>query len=177
MSTLPRFGSLAPDCVPDLLAHNLDVVFCGTALGRVSAQARAYYANPGNFFWKALHATGLTPTLVKPADYPQVLQYGIGLTDLCKNAYGQDSELPEDAFDYDALRTKIEEYQPRFLAFTSKTGAAGFLGHFTTGALKYGEQPERVGDTRVFVLPSPSGQARTYWSIHPWQELADKIKE
>lgn len=178
MSSLPdRFGPL-PDthCVPDVLAHDLDVVFCGTALGRASAQAKAYYANPGNFFWKAIHGVGLTPTLIKPADYTTVTQYRIGLTDLCKTAYGQDAELPEDAFDTDALRMKIEEFQPRFLAFTSKTGAAAMLGNFTTAGLKYGEQEHRIGDTRLWVLPSPSGQARKFWTITPWQSLAAAVK-
>ena len=176
--TLPdRFGLLpASHCVPDVLAHDLDVVFCGTALGRASAQAKAYYANPGNFFWKALFHVGLTPRLMKPAEYPSVPDYGIGLTDLCKTAYGQDAELPEDAFDFDALRGKIEHYAPRFLAFTSKTGAAGMLGHHHTLSLPYGEQPERIGGARVWVLPSPSGQARRFWSIHPWQALADAVR-
>lgn len=177
MSFLPdRFGPL-PDThhVPDILAPELNVVFCGTALGRASAQAKAYYANPGNFFWKAIHGVGLTPTLIKPKDYASVLQYRIGLTDLCKSAYGQDAELPEDAFDTDALRTKIEDYQPRFLAFTSKTGAAAMLGHFSTAGLTYGEQEHRIGDTRLWVLPSPSGQARKFWTITPWQALAAAI--
>lgn len=177
MSTLARYGTL-PDthCVPDMLADNLDVVFCGTALGRASAQAKAYYANPGNFFWKALHGVGLTPVLLKPSDYPRVLEFGIGLTDLCKTAYGQDAELPEDAFDYDALREKIDRCQPRFLAFTSKTGAAGLLEHGTTLGMKYGEQETRLGDTRLFVLPSPSGQARRFWNITPWQALAQAVR-
>ena len=179
MSSLPdRFGAL-PDshCVPDILAHGLDVVFCGTALGRASAQAKAYYANPGNFFWKALHGVAITPTLIKPADYANVLKHGIGLTDLCKTAFGQDAELPEDAFDTDALRIKIEEYQPRFLAFTSKTAAAAMVGNFTTSGLKYGPQEQRIGDTQLWVLPSPSGQARKFWTITPWQCLAAAIRK
>lgn len=173
---LERFGAIPACHVEDVLAPNLDVVFCGTALGRVSARARAYYANPNNYFWRTLYLVGLTPTLIKPNDYAHVLHHGIGLTDLCKTAYGQDSELPENAFDYEGLRAKIQTYQPRHLAFTSKTGAAGFLGHFTTGSLAYGEQPERVGDTRVWVLPSPSGQARIYWSEAPWRALAESVR-
>lgn len=175
-SLLDRFGPL-PDAhtVPDVLAHDLGVVFCGTALGRASAQAKAYYANPGNFFWKAIHGVGLTPTLIKPKDYASVLTHGIGLTDLCKTAYGQDVDLPDDAFDTDALRMKIEEYQPRFLAFTSKTGAAAMMGNFTTAGLKYGAQDHRISTTQLWVLPSPSGQARKFWSITPWQQLAAAI--
>ena len=176
MSPLPKFGQL-PDThhVPDLLAPGLKLVFCGTALGRVSAEQKAYYANPNNYFWRALHEAGFTPTLLKPQDYPQLLHYRIGLTDLAKRHFGNDAELPEDAFDTAALREKIEEHQPAILAFTSKTGAAAMLER-PTGATPYGFQPERIGDTRLFVLPSPSGQARTYWKPKPWLELAEAVR-
>jgi TDG/mug DNA glycosylase family protein len=40
---------------PDLLAPNLSIVFCGTAVGNVSAQRGAYYAGPRNMFWPTLH--------------------------------------------------------------------------------------------------------------------------
>jgi len=29
----------------------------------------------------------------------------------------------------------------------------------------------------VFVLPSPSGQARGFWDVAPWHELAATIKQ
>ncbi|MFZ2360304.1 MAG: hypothetical protein WA040_13255 [Anaerolineae bacterium] len=32
--------------LPDILAPNLDIVFCGTAVGNVSAQGGASYAGP-----------------------------------------------------------------------------------------------------------------------------------
>ena len=119
---MKKFGVLPPGHVPDLLVPGLKVVFCGTALGRVSAEQQAYYANPGNFFWRTLHNTGLTPDLVKPQDYARLLDYGIGLTDLSKGHFGNDNQLPPDALDADALREKIARYQPKILAFTSKTG-------------------------------------------------------
>lgn len=177
MSPLARAGKLPPThCVPDLLDHDLKLVFCGTALGRKSAEAKAYYANPTNSFWPALHAIGLTPHQFKPADYAQLLHYRIGLTDLCKTDYGNDADLPEHAFDIDALDAKIREYQPRILAFTSKTGAAAFLQAGGTGGVPYGLQEERIGDTQIFVLPSPSGQARTYWKPGPWMALAQLVR-
>ncbi|MFT4076995.1 MAG: mismatch-specific DNA-glycosylase [Asticcacaulis sp.] len=171
---MERFGALPEDHVPDLLTPGLKVVFCGTALGRVSAERRAYYANPGNFFWRTLHNTGLTPERLAPEDYARLLDYGIGLTDLSKGYFGNDNQLPADAFDTLALRAKIERFQPEVLAFTSKTGASVFLGK-PTGALPLGFQPETVGNTRIFVLPSPSGQARIFWDQATWQGLADAV--
>jgi TDG/mug DNA glycosylase family protein len=158
-----------PDPVlPDLLAPGLRLVFCGTAAGARSAAEGAYYAHPGNLFWRALFEAGLTPHRFAPSDFPQLLPLGIGLTDLAKRHSGNDAELPRDAFDAAALRRKIRRYQPRLLAFTSKNAARGALGH----AVEIGLQHERFGDTRLFVLPSPSGRARGHWDLQPWLALA-----
>ncbi len=174
---LDKFGAL-PDThlVPDILAPGLKVVFCGTALGRKSAEQRAYYANPGNFFWRTLHSTRLTPERIKPHDYPRLLDHGIGATDLSKHHYGNDAELPAGAFDIAALRQKILHFQPRVLAFTSKTGASAFFGR-PTGSIALGFQAETIGETRLCVLPSPSGQARIFWDQQVWQDLADAVKK
>lgn len=114
--------------IEDVLAPNLRVVFCGTALGAASLAAKAYYAHPRNRFWPMLHEVGLTPTLFCPRNYARVLDLGIGLTDLCKFASGNDDQLPKNAFDVAALRAKIERYRPDVLAFTSKTGGRAFCG-------------------------------------------------
>ena len=176
MPVLDKFGSL-PDAhlVPDILQPGLKVVFCGTAMGRKSAEQKAYYANPGNFFWRTLHSTGLTPDRIQPHNYLRLLDHGIGATDLSKRHYGNDAELPIDAFDVDALRQKILTFRPHILAFTSKTGASAFLDR-PTGAIPLGFQPETVGDTRLCVLSSPSGQARIFWDETVWQALADAVK-
>lgn len=176
MTLLPRHG-LLPDAhiVPDLLAPGLRLVFCGTALGRVSAQARAYYANPTNLFWRTLQDVGLTPHRLQPARYADLLAFGIGLTDLAKRHYGNDGELPEDAFDIEGLRGKMTRFAPAMLAFTSKTGASAFLGR-PTGRIAAGLQMERIGTTRIFVLPSPSGAARRYWDRSIWEALAKAVR-
>ncbi|HEX4855860.1 MAG TPA: mismatch-specific DNA-glycosylase [Limnobacter sp.] len=154
--------------LPDLLQPGLALVFCGTAPGTVSAQRKAYYANPGNAFWPTLHAVGLTPHRVASGNYASVLQYGIGLTDLAKNTFGADSSLAKTDFDRVALEEKIMRFQPGLLAFTSKRAGLEFLGH----PVGYGLQAETIGTTRLFVLPSPSGLARSHWTIEPWEELA-----
>lgn len=154
--------------LPDVLRPGLALVFCGTAAGRRSAAERAYYAHPGNMFWRALHASGLTPRQLAPADYPLLPTFGLGLTDLAKLHAGNDDELPRDAFDVPALRAKIERFSPGVLAFTSKAAARAALGRAAT----YGLQAETIGATRLFVLPSPSGQARGHWDLEPWIALA-----
>ena len=67
------------DILPDVLAVGLDVVFCGSAAGTRSAQAGAYYAGPGNRFWPTLFSIGLIPEQIRPADFRQVIRYGVCL--------------------------------------------------------------------------------------------------
>ena len=158
--------------LPDVLGPGLRVVFCGTAAGKRSAQEGAYYAHPGNLFWRALFQSGLTPRLLAPQEFPLLPTWGIGLTDLAKRHAGNDDELPKDAFDVPALVTKIERYAPGVLAFTSKNAARAMLGN----KVHYGvQQATTLGSTRLFVLPSPSGQARGHWSLAPWLALAKDI--
>ncbi|RDI97872.1 mismatch-specific DNA-glycosylase [Dyella solisilvae] len=158
--------------LPDLLRPGLSLVFCGTAAGRRSASEQAYYAHPGNRFWHALHAVQLTPRLFAPAEFPLLLSLGIGLTDLAKHHAGNDDELPRDAFDVAALQARITHHAPGVLAFTSKMAARAALGR----AAGYGLQSECFGATRLFVLPSPSGQARGHWDLGPWRELAALVR-
>ena len=154
--------------LPDLLAPGLDIVFCGTAVGAASARRRAYYAGPGNGFWPTLYRVGLTPRQLRPEEYAQLLGLGIGLTDLAKEISGNDNILSRSHFDCDRLRAVIAEYRPRIVAFTGKRAAQQFVGR----SVDYGGLAEKVGETRLFVLPSPSGAACRYWSVAPWQALA-----
>src|SRR3954462_12122643 len=66
--------------VPDVLAPNLRVVFCGINPGRVSAAAGAHFANPRNDFWRLLHDAGFTPRLLRPDEQFELLDLGIGVT-------------------------------------------------------------------------------------------------
>jgi TDG/mug DNA glycosylase family protein len=154
--------------LPDVLVPGLAIVFCGTAVGAASARRRAYYAGPGNAFWRTLFEVGLTPRHLEPEEYKCITQYGLGLTDLAKTVAGSDEVLSDEHFDRDGLRAKIRRYRPRVLAFTSKRAAEEFLRH----PVDHGLLPKQVGKTRLFVLPSPSGAARRYWDKKPWRDLA-----
>lgn len=159
--------------LPDLLQPQLKIVFCGTAPGTVSARRGAYYANPGNAFWPTLFEVGLTPHRIPPEQFPSIAQYGLGLTDLAKHVYGADSVLKKADFGRDELRKKILHYAPNILAFTSKRAGQEFLG----GKVLCGLQAEKIGSTLLFVLPSPSGLARSHWRIQPWRDLAGLVNQ
>ena len=154
--------------VPDLLTNHLRLVFCGTAPSTASAQANAYYAKPGNKFWRTLHEVGLTPRQFQPSEYRKLLALNIGLTDLCKSHCGIDADLPKGAFDLPAFHRKMAQYQPQYIAFTSKNAAQIALGT----AVVYGLQRMSIGESLLFVLPSPSGLAVRYFDRDIWHALA-----
>lgn len=159
--------------VPDLLAPNLKLVFCGTAPSTASAKAVAYYAKSGNRFWPSLHEVRITPHRFAPKDYPQLLALGVGLTDLCKVHAGTDAQLPADAFDSSAFKAKMLRYQPRIIAFTSKNAAQVWMGR----PVEYGLQKDWLGQSRLFVLTSPSGLATRFFDIEIWRALAQQLSK
>jgi TDG/mug DNA glycosylase family protein len=161
--------------LPDRLKPGLKLVFCGTAAGRVSAERQAYYAHAQNKFWKTLFDVGLTPRLIAPADYETLWDLGIGLTDIAKFTFGMDHQLPRDALGEEAvaaLRARIKKAKPKILAFTSLNGGRKVMGAKAIA----GEQSEKLGETRVFILPSPSPLAANHWDIDPWRTLAKAVK-
>lgn len=159
------------EVLPDVLRPGLRVVFCGTAAGTASARARAYYAGPGNAFWKTLAAVGLTPRRLDPSEFGLLPEFGIGLTDICKVRHGSDLEVGTAEFDVAGLEKRLAAVRPATVAFNGKNAARRALER----GVAYGPQPERIGGAMVWVLPSTSGAARRFWDISPWQALADML--
>ncbi len=165
--------------LPDRLAPDLKLWFVGTAAGPRSAAVGAYYAHPGNRFWRALHQTRITPRLFDAHEYPQMLDLGLGLTDFCKTSWGVDSAIPREQFDVQAFKRKVARLKPRALAFTSKTAARLWLNR-PTGRITHGRQDAAHAENAglaVFVLPSPSGLATSCWSIEPWREVGKWLQK
>jgi|TARA_R110000744_G_scaffold295735_2_gene405762 TDG/mug DNA glycosylase family protein len=160
----------------DVLTHNLDVIFCGTAKGETSARLGYYYAGPGNQFYPILYKTGLTDKLLLPSNCYDINKYKIGLTDLVHAQSGNDNQLHDQNYDIKSFKTKIVKYNPKFIAFNGKKSAAfalGFKGK--TNKVQYGLQSQKIGDTTLFILPSTSGSARGFWDEGYWVELSNLI--
>lgn len=168
---------MSGDVLPDVLTAGLRVVFCGTQAGAVSARRGAYYAGPGNKFWKTLFETGLVPARLGPTDFLTLPRYGIGFTDVAKGTSGPDTALLRHHFDIAGFLSKIRERRPAIVAFNGKRAAQAGLGEERGPKLAYGLQPSSLAGSRVVILPSTSGAASAYWSIEPWRELAALVKE
>src|SRR5438128_8944573 len=79
--------------IPDVVAPDLDVLFCGINPGLYSAATGCHFARPGNRFWPALHRSGFTPRLLDPAEQERLLELGLGITNLVERATAGAAEL------------------------------------------------------------------------------------
>jgi TDG/mug DNA glycosylase family protein len=161
--------------VPDVLAPDLRIVFCGINPGRASAAAGAHFANPRNNFWRLLHAAMLTPRLLEPAEQDEVLRYGIGLTNAALRTTPGSSDLRRA--DFADARERLEglaaKLRPAWIGFVGKEA---YRGVFNERA-ELGTQSRRLADTRLFVLPStsPANAAVPWLERERWfQELAGR---
>ena len=143
-----------PSDVPDVLAPDLRIVFVGINPGRVSAAARAHFANPRNDFWRLLHAARLTSRLYEPGEQFSLLEEGIGVTNAAYRTTPGSGDLRRGDFAGSAERLErtARELRPEWLAFVGKEAYRGTFGRRPD----LGLQPEKLGETKLFVLPSTS---------------------
>jgi double-stranded uracil-DNA glycosylase len=140
--------------VPDVLAPDLRVVFCGINPGFFSAAAGAHFANPRNDFWRLLHDAGFTARLLTPDEQFDALRYGVGLTNAALRTTRGSGDLRRGDFAVAAERlgSLAEKLRPRWIAFLGKEAYRGTFAERP----ELGEQERRLGETRLFVLPSTS---------------------
>jgi TDG/mug DNA glycosylase family protein len=153
---------LAPEqALPDILGHGLKVVFCGINPGVAAAASGHHFLGRGNRFWPVLHLAGFTPHEVAPQDDRTALDFGVGLTAAVGRATNRAAQIQTDEFaaSASALVAKLELYKPQCIAFLGKAAYMGIMGK---REVSWGEQPERLGGARVWILPNPSGLNRGF---------------
>lgn len=147
--------------LPDVLAPGLAILFCGINPGLYSAAIGQHFGRPGNRFWPALHAAGITPRVYLPSEHQLLLGHGCGLTDIVARATARADELrpAELRAGRKKLTAKLEHFSPRFLAVL---GIGAYRTAFAAPKATLGLQPETIGSTRIWVLPNPSGLNAAY---------------
>ena len=150
--------------LPDFIAPGLDILSIGINPSLYSVERGFPFARPGNRFWPALNASGLVPAPLEPSReaVEQLLgEYRIGFTDLVKRATARAAELSDEDYAQGArlLQTKLARYAPDIAWFHGVSAYRLFLAHTGTPrqTIAAGMQPERVGPSRIFVTPNPSG--------------------
>jgi double-stranded uracil-DNA glycosylase len=142
--------------IPDVIAPDLAVLFAGINPGLWSAATGHHFARPGNRFWPALHRGGFTPRQLRPDEQETLLGYRLGITNLVDRGSARADELTVDELVAGARRlsAKVRRYRPEWLAVL---GVTAYRSAFGKRAVRVGPQEERIGGTRIWVLPNPSG--------------------
>jgi double-stranded uracil-DNA glycosylase len=156
--------------IPDVMADRLRVLFCGINPGLWSAATGHHFARPGNRFWPALHASGFTPRLLLPHEQWELLELGLGITNVAARATVRADELSRDEMVEGGrlLTGKVQRHRPRWLAVV---GVTAYRTAFAEPKAQVGPQERRIGSTAVWVLPNPSG-LNAHW---PAAALAEEF--
>jgi TDG/mug DNA glycosylase family protein len=147
--------------LPDILAPNLRVVFCGINPGLTSAAQGRHFARRSNRFWKTIHLAGFTKEEISPEHGELILAEGCGLTTAVARPTSRADELSRDEFERAAsvLSAKIAHYAPGCVAFLGK---AAFAAIFSRKLVEWGKQDVLLGGAKTWVLPNPSGLNRSF---------------
>jgi TDG/mug DNA glycosylase family protein len=157
------------DTLPDLLRDELNVVFVGINPSLFSVAQGHYFARRGNRFWPCFSRSVLSGAArralgvarLEPAHDVALPAYGFGFTDVVKRASARAGEVRSEEFAAGVaiLRGKLECHRPRIACFHGMTGYRHVALALSrdTQELQLGLQSLRIGATRCYVVPNPSG--------------------
>jgi len=142
--------------IPDLVAADLDVLFCGINPGLYSAATGHHFARPGNRFWPALHEAGFTPRRLQPWEESELLACRCGITNLVARGTATAAELTADELRAGRKRLErtVRKYRPRAVAVV---GIGAYRTAFNRPRAEAGRQPEDFAGAALWVLPNTSG--------------------
>ncbi|HEU4566255.1 MAG TPA: G/U mismatch-specific DNA glycosylase [Gemmatimonadaceae bacterium] len=161
--------------VPDVIAADLRVLFCGINPGLYTAAVGHHFARPGNRFWPALHAAGITPRLLHPSEERALLPLGYGITNIVARATAAAAELSAEELAEGGrlLAAKVRRWRPRVLAVL---GVSAYRVAFGWRDAAIGPQEARIGATALWVLPNPSG-LNAHFQLADLARLLGELRE
>ena len=166
--TRTELAAAAGGTIPDVIAPNLRVLFCGINPGLYSAATGHHFARPGNRFWPALHAAGFSERLLHPSEERLLLASGYGITNLVARSTTAADELTEQEFvdGRRRLAAKVKRYRPRIVAVL---GVGAYRMAFGQPRALLGLQTESLASAALWLLPNPSG-------LNANHQLADLVR-
>lgn len=159
----------------DVIAPDLRVLFCGINPGLWSAATGFHFARPGNRFWPALHASGFTPRRLDPSEQADLLALGLGVTNIVARTTARADELTREELREGAavLTRKAARYRPAWVAVV---GVTAYRTAFERPKAVVGRQDELMGESRIWVLPNPSG-LNAHWTPRTLAEEFGRLRE
>ncbi len=140
----------------DVLAPDLRVLLVGINPGLYSAAIGHNFGRPGNRFWKVLALAGFTPRVLAPHEEGELLRYGLGLTNLATRATARADELTRVELNQGGARLAqlASTLRPKVVAIL---GVSAYRVAFQKPKAQLGLQPELLAQSRLWVVPNPSG--------------------
>jgi TDG/mug DNA glycosylase family protein len=161
--------------IRDVIAPGLRILFCGINPGLYSGATGHHFARPGNRFWPTLYQAGFTPRLFHPSEQHELLPLGYGITNLVPRTTATADEISADELleGRKRLERKVKRYQPGVLAVL---GIGAYRMAFQEPKAALGLQPKSIGDTRIWILPNPSG-LNAHYQLSDLVEYFLKLRE
>ena len=149
------------------------VLLVGINPGIQSSLTGHHFAGFSNRFWKLLYESRLVPEPIGYQDDVRLPEWGYGVTNIVpRPTPGIDTLRPEEYVEgRRRLRRTIRRYQPEVVATVGVTVCRALFPE-RRGPVMPGLQPERIGESAVFVLPNPSGRNANF----TYQEMLDAFR-
>lgn len=166
--------------IDDLLPEPLRLLVVGINPGLWTGATGAHFARPGNRFYPALAAAGITAWLIDPAegyrhdDLAHLHAIGLGITNLARRATARADELTHDEL-RDGARRLVDTVRVHRPGAVAVAGITAYRTAFGERSARQGRQetwPGRALElaeqgapgaraaleaTPLFVVPNPSG--------------------
>ncbi|RXZ44362.1 mismatch-specific DNA-glycosylase [Agromyces binzhouensis] len=160
--TRSELESFRDAAVDDLMPEHPKLVFVGINPGLWTAATGSHFAHPGNRFYPALAAAGITPRLpdfasgLDDADRRMLLEAGIGISNLVHRATARADELGRAELRAGARRLErdVERWGAAVVAIV---GVTAYRQGFDRPRARVGKQDEALGGAELWVVPNPSG--------------------
>ena len=164
----------ADKSISDVIAPDLKVLFCGINPGLYSGATGHHFAKPGNRFWKVLFSAGFTERLLAPSEKHELLKNGYGITNVVARTTARADELSNEEIIEGGARLvkKIKKFKPQTLAVL---GIGAYRTAFNQPKARLGLQDEKIGTTRIWVLPNPSG-LNAHYQLNDLAKLFSELK-
>jgi double-stranded uracil-DNA glycosylase len=119
---------------PDILARDLDVIFCGVNPATTAAVAGHNFSSRSNRFWTVLHLASFTDVRLQPHEERRLLEFRCGLTAVVDRPTRRAIDVPPDEFRKarPGVEAKMRRYAPRSVAFLGKRAFSAMMGHRTS---------------------------------------------
>lgn len=141
----------------DIVAPNLRALFVGINPGLRSWELGHNFAGKTNPFWRLLHAARLIDEPITFPDERRLLEWRLGITNVCARATRSAAELSRQELAEGArtLERKVRRLAPEAVVLVGITIYQQIFGRDATRGP--GAKPQTFGGARLFVVPNPSG--------------------